>query len=110
MNGVYLEQRLQEQRLVQPAVLPDLSRYPLPASIHPSQDDVRTAARWLLDAQFPVILLGRIPQDQANWSELVELAELLGAAVAQDYRSTASFPTDHYLQQASVGKSGPREL
>jgi thiamine pyrophosphate-dependent acetolactate synthase large subunit-like protein len=105
-----LDAGLQEERLAQPLVLPNLSRYPLPAPIQPPREDVQTAARWLLDAQYPVILLGRIPPQRRAWDDLVEVAQLLGAAVVQDPRTSASFPTDHFLQQASMGKSGPSEL
>lgn len=105
-----LDAGLQEERLAQPPLLPDLSRYPLPAPIEPPPDAVRTSAEWLLAAQYPVIALGRIPQDRAAWDNLVELAELVGAAVVQDPRAPAGFPTNHFLQQASVGKSAPAEL
>src|SRR5581483_12145034 len=58
------------------------------------------------EAQFPVILLGRNAQNDESWANLVALAETLGAAVLSDSKSVTSFPTNHYLQQASFGLRG----
>lgn len=104
-----LDAGLQEQAIEKVPVLPDLSRYPLPDPIEPPREAVRTAGRWLLDADDPVIMLGQSGQTQEAWDQLIELAELLAASVISDYKSMASFPTDHYLQQASVGRFGRRE-
>jgi len=103
---ICLDAGLQEERIEGEIQMPDMSRYPLPSRLEPSPEDVRTAAKWLAAAQFPVILLGRTAQNQQAWSELIELAELLGAAVLGDSKSPTSFPTNHYLQQASFGIRG----
>jgi thiamine pyrophosphate-dependent acetolactate synthase large subunit-like protein len=103
---ICLDAGLQEERIEGEIELPDLSRYPLPAPLEPTADDVKEAVRWLAAAQFPVILLGRGGQTQEAWDNLVELAELFGAAVLGDPKSPTSFPTSHYLQQASFGLRG----
>jgi thiamine pyrophosphate-dependent acetolactate synthase large subunit-like protein len=103
---ICLDAGLQEERIEGEIQLPDVARYPLPAPLEPSPEAIRTAAAWLAEAQFPVILLGRSAQNQRAWDQLVELAELLGAAVLGDSKSPTSFPTDHYLQQASFGIRG----
>jgi thiamine pyrophosphate-dependent acetolactate synthase large subunit-like protein len=101
---VCLDAGLQEQYLdpSRPLSLPDASRYPLPSVIEPSREAVQQAARWVAEAQFPVILLGRNSPGEAAWNDLVALAEALGAAVLTDPKSPASFPTSHFLHQAGL--------
>ena len=103
---ICLDAGLQEERIEGELTLPDVARYPLPAPLEPSPEDVKEAVRWLAAAEFPVILLGRSAQNEQGWANLVELAELLGAAVLADPKSQTSFPTSHYLQQASFGLRG----
>ena len=103
---ICLDAGLQEERIEGDIELPDVARYPLPGPIEPSPEDVKEAIRWLASAQFPVILLGRVAQNDQAWKNVVELAELLGAAVLADPKSQTSFPTNHYLQQASFGLRG----
>jgi len=98
-----LDAGLQEQRVDPSLELPDLSRYPLAAPVAPPPDAVRTAASWLVAARDPVILTGDGDRTQATWDRLVELAELLSAAVISDPTSIAAFPTDHPLTQAGHG-------
>lgn len=103
---------LQEQRLdlSRPVPLPDPSRYPLPSVIEPPREAVEQAARWLVEAQFPVILLGRNSQGEAAWNDLVALAEALGAAVLTDPKSPASFPTGHFLHQAGLSGRADKDF
>jgi thiamine pyrophosphate-dependent acetolactate synthase large subunit-like protein len=97
-----LDATLQEQPLddTSPVDLPDVARYPLPAPPPPPSDAVVAAARLLVSAERPVLLVGRATRTDDGWSEVVELAELLGAAVLTDLKSEASFPTNHPLHQA----------
>jgi len=103
---ICLDAGLQEERIAGEIELPDIARYPLPAPLEPSPEDVKKAIEWLAAAQFPVILVGRSAQNEQAWANLVELAELLGAAVLGDPKSPTSFPTNHPLQQASFGLRG----
>ena len=107
---VCLDAGLQEARIEDEIDIPDVARYPVPRPIEPSPDDVRQAVHWLTEAQFPVILVGRNAQTDEAWGNLVALAETLGAAVLGDAKSPTSFPTDHYLQQASLGSRGGGDL
>lgn len=104
-----LDSSLQEEKIDRPLALPDLSRFPLPLPIEPPPEAVRAAARWLTQAEHPVILLGETTQSRQAWDQMIELAELLAAAVIQDFKAVTSFPTNHFLQQASFGKSGRSE-
>ena len=83
-----LDATLQEQPLddAAPVELPDISRYPLPSPPDPTPDAVAAAARLLVDAEYPVLLVGRGAQDSAGWDDTVTLAELLGAAVLTDLK------------------------
>jgi thiamine pyrophosphate-dependent acetolactate synthase large subunit-like protein len=102
---VDLDAGWQEQRLDSaPAIsLPDPAEFPVPKTPAPAPELVRQAADWLIQAEFPVILPGRLAQTEQAWTDLVTLAELLGAAVLMERRSTGSFPTDHVLCQAGMG-------
>ena len=94
---------LQEQALEPGRIaLPDVSRYPLPEAIAPAPELVRQAASWLVEAEYPVILLGRTGRGERVWNDLVALAEALGAAVLSDLKSAVSFPTNHPLHQAGL--------
>lgn len=92
---------LQEQALdaATPPALPDVSRFPLPPPPAAPAESVARAARWLVEASFPVLLLGRVARTPEAWQRLVRLAESLGAAVLTDIKSPASFPTSHPLHQ-----------
>ena len=109
---VDLDAGLQEQRLDadHALVLPQPSHFPIPRPPAPADDQAKQAARWLVDAEFPVILPGRIAQTQQAWDDLVRLAELLGAAVLFERRGNAAFPTQHVLSQSGVGSQAGGEL
>ena len=109
---VDLDSGLQEERLdpARPIALPDPSEFPLPPTVAAAPEAVAEAARWLAQATFPVILLGRTAATDEAWRDLVALAEVLGAAVLLDGKSAASFPTNHALVQAGVGTRGGAEF
>jgi thiamine pyrophosphate-dependent acetolactate synthase large subunit-like protein len=92
-----LDAGLQEQRLSEPLELPDPAEFPIPGSPAPAQELIEQAAQWLTQADWPVILPGRIAQTQQAWDDLLALAETLGAAVVTERRGNASFPTNHAL-------------
>src|SRR5580693_8339408 len=92
----------------------ELSENPIPSDtrlsipkltlVAPPQGDsgaVAEAARLLVNAENPVIVLGRAARTQAGVDRLVELAELLQAPVI-DKALRMNFPTRHPLSQ-SVG-------
>ncbi len=56
------------------------------------------AARWLVDAEAPVIVADRMAHDQTGMQRLVRLAEILQAPVV-NLRGRLNFPTTHYLSQ-----------
>ena len=59
---------------------------------------VEEAARWLVEAESPVIIADRMAHDQTGIERLVELAETLQAPVV-DRHGRTNFPNTHYLYQ-----------
>jgi thiamine pyrophosphate-dependent acetolactate synthase large subunit-like protein len=77
------------------------SKFDVPMRIRPDKEDIEKAARWLIEAQSPLISVG----DEITWcggqKELIALAELLGAPVAGEMGNlgywSKPFPTRHPL-------------
>ncbi len=63
---------------------------------------LKEAAKMLVAAENPVILVDRYARSQAGVDALVKLAELLQAPVV-DSRSRMNMPTQHYLYQSPRG-------
>jgi thiamine pyrophosphate-dependent acetolactate synthase large subunit-like protein len=100
---VCLDATLQEQPHDGPVVLPDLARFRLPAAASPPAEDVMRAARALASAKRPLILIGRVSSDPADWARRVELAERFDARVVTDLKTGATFPTGHRLHPCAPG-------
>src|SRR5487761_2342269 len=94
---------LQEVKLDAPPPLPDVKRYLPPAPVGPSAGLAEDAARRLLAAERPLILMGRVSRSEADWAHRVQLAEALGAVVLTDLKLAAAFPTDHPLLGSPPG-------
>jgi thiamine pyrophosphate-dependent acetolactate synthase large subunit-like protein len=98
-----LDVGLQEAPLPQPPVLPDVARFAPPVGAVPDPLQVARLADWLRSAQAPVLLLGRVSRDPADWARRVALAEALGARVLTDIKLGAAFPTSHPLHAGPPG-------
>jgi len=98
-----LDVSLQEDRLAQPPLMPELARYAMPASPAPRAQDIEQAARLLDAAQNPVILAGRSSRDPRAWEDRIRLAERLNARVITDLKTAAAFPTLHPLHGGAPG-------
>jgi acetolactate synthase-1/2/3 large subunit len=90
----------------------DGASFPLLSSLPPAkkpvadQDQLRQAAKWLLEAERPVICVSRVGRDPSAVAALVELAEALGANVVADaYRFNIA--ADHPLGLQGGAFSGP---
>jgi len=94
---VCLDVGLQESKLDKPIKFPDMARFQPGTAPAPSQEAVEEAARLLVDAKKPVILMGRVCRGMEDWNLRIELAEALGAAVLTDTKTAAAFPTEHPL-------------
>ena len=85
--------------------IPKLSR-----SIPPMGDSaaLAEAAKWLVEAKFPVIVADRMARSQAGVDALVKLAEALGAAVV-DMGGRMNFPNQHPLCHSERRRALVRE-
>ena len=63
-------------------------------------NSIAEAARWLVEAESPVIAADRMAHDQRGIDRLVELAEALQAPVV-NLRGRLNFPNTHHLSQGS---------
>jgi thiamine pyrophosphate-dependent acetolactate synthase large subunit-like protein len=94
---VCLDVALQEAALDQPARVPGAGRFPVPPPPVPGPAAVAEAAALLAGARRPLILVGRVGRDPADWERRVAVAERLGARVLTDLKAGAGFPTRHPL-------------
>ncbi|MEO7151925.1 MAG: thiamine pyrophosphate-binding protein, partial [Burkholderiaceae bacterium] len=97
---------LQEEAVHEPVpTIPKLAR-----SIPPQGDRAALAetARWLVNAQSPVIVADRMARDQRGVDALVKLAELLGAPVV-DMGGRLNFPNQHALCHSNRRRALVRE-
>ncbi len=79
-------------------------------SIPPMGDSaaLAEAARWLVEARFPVIVADRMARNQAGVDALVALAEALGAPVV-DMGGRMNFPNQHPLAHSERRRALVRE-
>lgn len=75
-----------------------LERFAAPLPADPPPQALAEAARLLSAAKRPLIMLGRMSGEEADWEARVKLAERLGAQVLTDIKTRATFPTAHPLQ------------
>jgi acetolactate synthase-1/2/3 large subunit len=102
MGPVYvaLDSDVQEERLDGLAMIPDAANFKAPAPPRANLDALRDAAIMLAEAEWPVIIAGEISPHGTALDDLIELAELLGAAVVDTNRF--SFPNTHDLDATQV--------
>ncbi len=74
-----------------------------------AEEDIRSAAKTLVDAHFPIILAGQGVLYAEATGELIELAELLQAPVMTTLLGKSAFPEDHPLSlgTGAVTTTGP---
>jgi thiamine pyrophosphate-dependent acetolactate synthase large subunit-like protein len=94
---VNLDVGLQEQKLDSPVALPASHRFPAASAGVPPANTVREAGGILDAARRPLIMIGRVSPEIADFERRVALAERLGALVLTDIKTGASFPTQHPL-------------
>lgn len=97
---VNLDAGLQEAELASPLPALDAARFMPKVTADVSQETVQKARDILVNAQRPVILMGRVNRTEESWALRVALAERLGARVITDLKVGAAFPTDHALHPA----------
>ena len=94
---VCLDAGLQEAALESEVEIPPVERFGPADPPQASADAITRAAELLLEAERPVLLMGRASRSQESWDQRVRLAELLAARVVTDLKTAAVFPTNHGL-------------
>ena len=87
---------IQEARLEEQVTVPDVDRYGPAAPAQADPTMLATAAKWLIEAEHPVVLADYMGRNQKTVPDLVELAELLALPVI-DLGSRYNFPNMHSL-------------
>lgn len=86
----------QEAELPSSIQLPDITRYTPSSTLYPDPLKVEEAARWLVEAESPVIIADRMGRKTGAVKALIALAETLGAPVI-DKSGSFNFPNTHPL-------------
>jgi len=94
---VCLDAGLQEEQLAAPVALPPVERFSSPRSGVVPPEVVSDVARLLDGASRPLMMIGRVSRDPADFERRVALAERVGAIALTDIKTGASFPTRHPL-------------
>jgi acetolactate synthase-1/2/3 large subunit len=87
---------LQEAPLSEPIALPSLKSTKTPSRIAPDPAALEEATDRLVAADWPVLVPQFVGRDKNGYSDMVALAETLGAPVA-DTQWRLNFPTEHSL-------------
>ena len=95
---VYLcfDVELQETRLPDDFVLPDLSRFQVPASPEGNPEAVKQAAKALMEAESPVLIVEGLGRTPGGSETLQALVDLVGAPVIE-VGSAYNLPNSHPL-------------
>ena len=93
---VSIDSHVQEQPVGEGLEIPDpaLARFAPPAPMAPNAEALARAARWIADAEFPVIVGGRLGIHERMRAPLIELLDLSGAGGLND-RAVFCWPSDH---------------
>jgi acetolactate synthase I/II/III large subunit len=83
---------------------PPIPRLALPSFPQGDAAAIDQAATLLVNAQDPLLVVGRAVRSARGMQDLIELAELLQIPVI-DRRARMNFPTTHYLNQTERGRS-----
>jgi thiamine pyrophosphate-dependent acetolactate synthase large subunit-like protein len=100
---VCLDAALQESRIGDLPALPSAARFKPPRGAAVDPAAAAEAAAILQVAERPLILAGRLSNDEAAWAARVNLAEALGAIVLTDTKTGSTFPTAHKLHGPPAG-------
>ncbi|MEO8443866.1 MAG: thiamine pyrophosphate-binding protein [Gammaproteobacteria bacterium] len=86
------------------------SLFDVPLEIQPKPELIEKTARWLIEAKNPMLCAGAEVTRAGATDDLVALAELTGASVAQGYSVYNDFPFRHPLYAGFYGLGLPRDL
>jgi thiamine pyrophosphate-dependent acetolactate synthase large subunit-like protein len=85
-------------------------RFSVPLEMPPKPELIEQTARWLIEARSPMLCAGAEITRAGATDDLIALAELTGASVAQGYSVYSDFPFRHPLFAGFYGLGMPRDL
>lgn len=85
-------------------------RFDVPVEMRPQPALIEQAARWLVESRSPMLCAGAEVTRAGATDDLIALAELTGAQVAQGYSVYSDFPFRHPLFAGFYGLGVPRDL
>lgn len=100
-----LDAALQEQALDQGITLPDVRRFEPSTPPHPDPRAIDDAARRLVEARFPLIVVENLGRRSEATAPLCRLAEVLAAPLvdlAVEYQGRPSVPSSHPLDMSGA--------
>lgn len=97
------------QRDIKSVIYPQ-GRFDVPVEMRPQPALIEQAARWLVEAKAPMLCAGAEVTRAGATDDLIALAELTGAQVAQGYSVYSDFPFRHPLFAGFYGLGIPRDL
>ncbi|MEO7386153.1 MAG: thiamine pyrophosphate-binding protein, partial [Gammaproteobacteria bacterium] len=86
------------------------SRFNVPLEMQPKPELIEQTARWLIEAKSPLLCAGAEITRAGATDDLIALAELTGASVAQGYSVYSDFPFRSPLFAGFYGLGLPRDL
>ena len=93
---VCFDAAIQEEKLNEPFVLPDASRFDLPSRVQADPQALERAANLLMDARRPLVVADYLGKSKEAVAGLLRLAETLSLPVV-DMGDLFNFPSQHHL-------------
>lgn len=103
---VSIDSHVQERPLDGDLEIPDpsLPRFAPPAPPAPNAEALARAVAWIVGAEFPVVVGGRLGIRESARAPLIELLEIVGAGGLND-RAVYCWPSDHPQNLSGDGKA-----
>ena len=105
---ICLDTDVQEAKITTPMFVPDARLFQPPAAPAPNPQALERAAQLLAEASWPVIIAGELGRNPAALPVLLDLAEMLGAAVI-DADGRYAFPSTYPLNLTTARDEALRE-
>jgi len=105
---ICLDVALQKEKLREPVVIPDVSRYAPPTPIQGDPEALKKASELLVEAKRPVVIADYLGRNPKAVAALIELANLLSLPVL-DNGNMFSFPNTHPLDLTGAEEELLRE-
>jgi thiamine pyrophosphate-dependent acetolactate synthase large subunit-like protein len=105
---VCLDTDVQEAKITAPMIVPDARLFRPPSGPAANPESLQRAAQFLAAADWPVIVAGELARNPKALPPLLDIAELLGAAVI-DTDGRYAFPSTHPLNLTNAREEALRD-